>query len=185
MKITPLDIQQVAFKIKMRGYDRQEVDSFLDSLTEDYEELIRDNNRSQEKIVEFENQVSELKKKESTLNNTLMKAQDLVENMKQGAQKDADLIIKEAELKAEAVTRAGREDMAATKRHILDLKKQKMLFTEKVQSAMRLFQRVIDMDAQEEAKANSAQQAPGAPTTEAPQAEDAPSGEPKAVRSNP
>ena len=67
MKITPLDIQQVAFKIKMRGYDRQEVDSFLDSVTEDYEEVIRDNNRFQEKIVEFENQVSELNKKESGL----------------------------------------------------------------------------------------------------------------------
>lgn len=175
MKITPLDIQQVAFKVKMRGYDRQEVDSFLDSLTEDYEELIRENNRMQEKIAEYENQVAELKKKEATLNNTLMKAQDLVESMKQGAQKDADLIIKEAELNAEAVSQAGREDMAAIKRQILDLKKQKMLFTEKVQSAMRLFQRVIDMDAQEEAQ----QQSNAEPS------EKTPSEEPHPVRSNP
>lgn len=180
MKITPLDIQQVAFKIKMRGYDRQEVDSFLDSLTEDYEELIRENNSLQEKIVEFENQVAELKKKESTLNNTLMKAQDLVENMKTGAQKDADLIIKEAELKAEAVTRSGREEMAAVKRQILDLKKQKMVFTEKVLSAMRLFQRVIDMEAQEEAKGNNPQQAAGDTAPEEAHRE-----EPRPVRSNP
>src|SRR3990170_3856054 len=101
MKITPLDIQQAGFKVKLRGYDRQEVDAFLDSVTEDYEALIRENNALREKVTETENQLAELRKKEATLNNTLMKAQDLVEEMGRSAQKDAELILKEAELKAE------------------------------------------------------------------------------------
>ncbi|HSG04832.1 MAG TPA: DivIVA domain-containing protein, partial [Nitrospiria bacterium] len=115
-------------------------------------------------------------------NNTLMKAQDLVEQMKHGAQKDADLILKEAEMQAEGIARAGREEMAAIKRQTLDLKKQKMLFVEKVQSAMRMFQRVIEMDTQEEDKINPAPEAHAPGETPAP--EDTPREGVQAVRPN-
>ena len=74
MKMTPLDIQQVGFKVKLRGYDRQEVDAFLDTLTQDYEGLLKENNALKEKLADLEIQVLEFKKKEGTLNNTLMKA---------------------------------------------------------------------------------------------------------------
>ncbi|MBI3609330.1 MAG: DivIVA domain-containing protein [Nitrospirae bacterium] len=155
MKITPLDIQQAGFRIKLRGYDRQEVDSFLDAVTEEYEGLIRENAGLREKAAEYENQLTELRKKEATLNNTLMRAQDLVEQMGRNAQKDADLIQKEAELKAEEMTRMAREEMAAIKREILDLQKQKMLFLEKSRSLIRIFQRVLELEEREEEKGGS------------------------------
>lgn len=150
MKITPLDIQQVGFKVKFRGYDRQEVDSFLDSVMEEYEGLIRENNRLQEKLGDSEGQIAELRKKEATLNSTLMNAQDLVENMKQGAQKDADLVIKEAELKAEGFTHLAREELSSIKRDILDLQKQKMLFLEKIRSMMRVLERLLELEDEED-----------------------------------
>lgn len=146
MKITPLDIQQVGFKIKLRGYDRQEVDAFLDSLTEDYEALIRENNHLREKLMDFENQTAEIKKKEATLNSMLMKAQDLSDEMKAAAQKDADLILREAELKTETYTRSAREHLAEVQRDILDLKKQKVVFIEKVRSMIRIFEQVLDTE---------------------------------------
>lgn len=152
MKITPLDIQQAGFKVRMRGYDRQEVDSFLDAITEDYEALVRENNALREKVVESENQLAELRKKEVTLNNTLMRAQDLVEEMKHVAQKDADLVMKEAELKAEEMIHTAREEMAAIKREILDLQKQRVVFLEKVRSMIKIFQRVVELEDREEEK---------------------------------
>jgi cell division initiation protein len=153
MKITPLDIQQAGFKVRMRGYDRQEVDSFLDAITEDYEALVRENNSLREKVAESENQLAELRKKEVTLNNTLMRAQDLVEEMKHAAQKDAELVLKEAELKAEGMIHAAREEMAAIKREILELQKQRVLFLEKVRSVIRIFQRVVELEDRDEEKA--------------------------------
>ncbi len=150
MKITPLDIQQVGFKVKFRGYERQEVDSFLDSVMEEYEGLIRENNTLREKLGDYEGQIAELRKKEATLNNTLINAQDLVENMKQGAQKDADLVIKEAELKAEGFTHSAREELGSIKREILDLQKQKTLFLEKIRSMMRVLERLLDLEDEED-----------------------------------
>lgn len=152
MKITPLDIQQAGFKIKLRGYDRQEVDAFLDLVTEDYEAMIRENNALREKVADDENQLTELRKREATLSGTLMKAQDLVEEMKHNAQKDAALIVKEAELKAEEMTRMAREEMAAIQRDVLDLQKQKMLFLEKIRSLIKIFQRVMELEEREEEK---------------------------------
>ncbi|HUK56705.1 MAG TPA: DivIVA domain-containing protein [Nitrospiria bacterium] len=152
MKITPLDIQQAGFKVRMRGYDRQEVDGFLDAITEDYEALVRENNALREKTAESENQLAELRKKEATLNNTLMKAQDLVEEMKHAAQKDAELIVKEAELKAEGMIHLAREEMIAIKRDILDLQKQRLVFLEKIRSTIKIFQRVVELEDREEDK---------------------------------
>ena len=152
MKITPLDIQQAGFKIKLRGYDRQEVDAFLDLVTEDYEAMIRENNALREKVADYESQLIELRKKEATLSGTLMKAQDLVEEMKHNAQKEAELIVKEAELKAEEMTHAAREEMAAIKREVLDLQKQRMLFLEKIRSLIKIFQRTVELEEREEEK---------------------------------
>jgi len=152
MKITPLDIQQAGFKVKMRGYDKEEVDTFLDSVTESYEGLIRENNELREKITEQENQLGEMRKKEATLNNTLLRAQELVEGMRTGAQKDADLIIKEAELRAEGILQAARDEIGTIHREILDLQKQKALFLEKSRSLIRIFQRVVEMEDREDEK---------------------------------
>ena len=149
MKMTPLDIQQVGFKVKLRGYDRQEVDAFLDALAEDYEGLLKDNNVLKEKLADLEIQVLEFKKKEGTLNSTLMKAQDLVEEMKGHAQREGELTIKEAELKAEETAKAARERLAELRREILDLQKQKLLFIEKTRSLIKTVHRVLELEERE------------------------------------
>jgi cell division initiation protein len=48
MKITPLDIQQQQFRVKFRGFDMVEVDNFLDQVANEFEELLRENNRVKE-----------------------------------------------------------------------------------------------------------------------------------------
>jgi cell division initiation protein len=156
MKITPLDIQQAGFRIRFRGYDRQEVDAFLDTVTEDYEGLIRENHSLRERVTDYESQLAEFKKKEAQLTGTLMKAQDLMEEMKQNAQKEAALIVKEAELRAEEMARMAREELTTIQRGILDLKKQKMVYLEKFRSLVGTFQKIIELEEREEERAGSA-----------------------------
>jgi cell division initiation protein len=148
--MTPLDIQQAGFKVRIRGYDRREVDAFLDALSEDYEGLVKENNALKEKLADLEIQVLEFKKKESTLNSTLMKAQDLVEEMKGHAVREGDLIIKEAELKSEEAAKAARERLAELRREILDLQKQKLLFMEKTRSLIKTLFRVLELEERED-----------------------------------
>ncbi len=150
MKITPLDIEQMKFQKRFRGYDRREVDTFLDALTEEYEGLMRENASLRERMASLEIQLLDLKKKEGVLNQTLVKAQQLVEEMKQGAQKEASLIVKQAELQADEVLKGAREESAKVRSEILDLQKQRIFFLERCRSAIESFQKMVELETQEE-----------------------------------
>ncbi|HLB03242.1 MAG TPA: DivIVA domain-containing protein [Nitrospiria bacterium] len=146
MKITPIDIQQVSFDVRFRGYNRKEVDNFLDLLAHDYEMLIKESQEIKEKTASLEIQVMELKKKEATLNSTLIAVQKVVDEMKQNAQKEVDLLIKEAELKAEEITQGAQVERLRLQSEIKDLQRQKVLFLEKIRSVLRAFEKTVELE---------------------------------------
>lgn len=146
MKITPIDIQQVSFGVRFRGYNRKEVDNFLDLLAHDYEMLIKESQEIKEKTASLEIQIMELKKKEATLNSTLIAVQKVVEEMKQNAQKEVDLLIKEAELKAEEITQGAQGERLRLQSEIKDLQRQKILFLEKIRSVLRTFEKTVELE---------------------------------------
>ena len=146
MKITPIDIQQVSFGVRFRGYDRKEVDNFLDLLAQDYEMLIKESQEIKEKTASLEIQIMELKKKEATLNSTLIAVQKVVDEMKQNAQKEVDLLIKEAELKAEEITQGAQVERLRLQNEIQDLQRQKVLFLEKIRSVLRTFEKTVELE---------------------------------------
>ena len=146
MKITPIDIQQVSFGVRFRGYNRKEVDNFLDLLAHDYEMLIKESQDIKEKTASLEIQVMELKKKEATLNSTLIAVQKVVDEMKQNAQKEVDLLIKEAELKAEEITQGAQVERLRLQSEIKDLQRQKVLFLEKIRCVLRAFEKTVELE---------------------------------------
>src|SRR3990172_4618662 len=133
MRITPLDIQQKQFPVKFRGFDEEEVDSFL--------ELIRE---------EMEKQLKEYKNIESTLKDTLIATQQMVEDYKNTAKKDAELIIKEAELKAEEIIKNAQEKVIKIHEDITDLKGVRRHFKEEVRRLIESHIRMLDFDKERE-----------------------------------
>jgi cell division initiation protein len=150
MKITPLDIQQMGFKIKWKGYDRGEVDAFLDTLTEDYESLIRENLYLKEQMAQLEGSLAEFKKRESLLSQTLLSAQQLAEMQKNNTLKESALIIKEAEVQADQIIKSIREEAGRLKGDLIDLRRQKLLFIEKIRSMLKNFEISLSVEEQEE-----------------------------------
>jgi len=150
MKITPLDIQQMGFKIKWKGYDRQEVDAFLETLTEDYESLIKENLYLKEQAGQLESELSEHKKKESLLSQTLLSAQQLAEVQKSNTLKESALIIKEAEVQADQIIKSVREEAAKLKGDLIDLRRQKLLLIEKIRAMLKNFEISLSVEEQEE-----------------------------------
>lgn len=132
MRITPLDIQQMVFKVTFRGYDQEEVNRFLEELAQTVESLNRDHAVQREKIMFLEQQLAELKRTEATLSSTLLSAQSLAEDVKQNAQREADLVIKEAELKAGELIRQARVELTDTQRDLSSLQKQRLLMVERL-----------------------------------------------------
>jgi len=149
MRITPLDIQQMVFKVGFRGYDKEEVNRFLEELAQTVESLNRDHAVQQEKIIFLEQQLAELKRTEATLSNTLLSAQSLAEDVKRNAQREADLVIKEAELKAGELIRQARVSLADTQHDLSSLQKQRLLMIERLRASLRMFERLFEAEEQE------------------------------------
>jgi cell division initiation protein len=149
MRITPLDIQQMVFKVSFRGYDKEEVNRFLEELAQTVESLNRDNAVQREKIIFLEQQLAELKRTESTLSSTLLSAQSLAEDLKRNAQREADLVIKEAELKAGELIRQAKVELTDTQRDLSSLQKQRLLMVERLRASLRMFERMLEVEEQE------------------------------------
>ena len=149
MRITPLDIQQMVFKVNFRGYDKEEVNRFLEELAQTVESLNRDLAVQREKIIFLEQQLTELKRTEATLSSTLVSAQSLAEDVKQNAQREADLVIKEAELKAGELIRQARIELTDTQRDLSSLQKQRLLMVERLRASLRMFERMLEVEEQE------------------------------------
>ncbi len=149
MRITPLDIQQMVFRIGFRGYDKEEVNRFLEELAQTVESLNRDNAVQREKIVFLEQQLAELKRTEATLSNTLVSAQTLAEDVKRAAQRESELVIREAELKAGELMRQARIELADTQRDLSGLQKQRLLMVERLRATLQTFERMLEVEEHE------------------------------------
>jgi cell division initiation protein len=96
MKLTPMDINNKEFKKGLRGYNTNEVDEFLDEVVDNYEEMYKENANLKEKLANLNEKVDHYSKIETTIQNTLILAQNAAEQAKNSAQKQAELMIKNA-----------------------------------------------------------------------------------------
>lgn len=149
MRMTPLDIQQMVFKVVFRGYDKEEVNRFLEEIAQTVELLNRDDAVQREKIVFLEQQLAELKRTEATLSSTLLSAQSLAEDVKRNAHREADLVIKEAEQKAGELIHQARVELTDTQRDLTSLQKQRLLMVERLRASLRMFERMLEVEEHE------------------------------------
>lgn len=100
-KITPIDIQHKTFKRALQGYDRAEVDAFLDEIIETLEDEAQHRAALEADIADLKERISHFKAMEESLQNTLVLAQRTADEVKASAHKEADLIREQARLAAE------------------------------------------------------------------------------------
>jgi len=146
MKITPLDIQLREFKVRVRGYDREEVQAFLRSVSQAVEQLVKENTQLKERADQLESQVNDLRKKEATLNGLLVTTQAMADGLKETARREADLTLKQAELKAEALLKRAHADCEGLQRDILTLRKERTLALEKLRTLLHTFIKMVEME---------------------------------------
>ena len=129
MKITPLDIQQQQFKGKMLGgLDPNDVDSFLQVVSQEMESLVRENTELKEQSRTTALQVEELSQRETNLRETMLAAQRITEEMKNNAQKEANLVVSEAELKGERILADAEMRLSQLNSQIHEVRRQKLQF---------------------------------------------------------
>lgn len=109
--ITPLDIQSKEFAKGVRGYKEEDVDGFLDLLTLDWEKMIEENQRLKDQVKSLNADLSRYRSTESTVLETLEAAKALMGDISASAEKRAEILLKNAELDAERITREARESV--------------------------------------------------------------------------
>jgi cell division initiation protein len=150
MRITPLDIQQKQFPMKFRGFDVEEVYAFLEVIREEMEDLLRQNASLKESLQRTENQIKEYKDMETTLRETLLTAQQMVEDYKTNARKEAELIGKEAELRADSLIKQAQEKVIKIHEDIVDLKGIRTHFKEELKRMVEGHLRMLEFDRERE-----------------------------------
>jgi cell division initiation protein len=100
-KITPVDIQHKSFKKALQGYERADVDRFLDEIIETLEDEAQQRAALEAEIADLKERVSHFKAMEESLQNTLVLAQRTADEVKASAHKEADLIREKARLAGE------------------------------------------------------------------------------------
>ena len=150
MRITPLDIQQKQFPYKFRGFDDEEVYAFLELIREEMEDLLRENASLKENAIRLENQVKDYKDMETTLRETLVTAQQMVEEYKSNARKEAELLVKEAELRSEALVKEAQEKVIKIHEDIVDLKGIRRHFKEELKRLIEGHLKMIEYDKERE-----------------------------------
>lgn len=114
MNVSPLDLRQQKFRTVFRGLDPVEVSSLLMAVADDYEQALRESDRLRQDVARLEMIVRGHVEQEKSLQNTLMTAQRLSEDIKAGAEEDALRIVREAESRSELLlekTQARAEDI--------------------------------------------------------------------------
>lgn len=121
--ITPMEIQNHEFTSKLRGYEKEAVRHFLHAVAEDYENIIEQNHKMAQELAILRERVSDMESRDKVLKDTLVTAQQVKTDIHENAEKEAELIIKEAQLKADEIYEDARNQVDKVRRQMAEVRR--------------------------------------------------------------
>jgi cell division initiation protein len=153
MIVTPLDIQQKRFHVAFRGYDRKEVEDFLDLVRDEMENLVREVTELREFRQTYDERMREYKEREETLKNTMVTTQKLAEDVKEHARKEATVIIKDAEVRSQQIVARSQEEKVKLEAEIHELRRRRHHAIQDLKKVLQMHLEMVNFEeAGEEAK---------------------------------
>src|SRR6185436_13641319 len=137
MRLTPLDIREQQFRRVMRGLDPEEVEAFLSNVANEFEALVAGNNELRQRVLELEEKNVEYKTMEKALRDALLAAERVMGEAKESAQREAGLIVREAEMSAERAKGRLQQDLVQIQRDISELRRLKDAYLTRVRWLLR------------------------------------------------
>lgn len=144
MKLTPLEIKQKKFRNAFRGWHIAEVEEFLQLVSEEMEELVRDSNELKAKMQGLEEQLDIFRSREKTLKETLVIAQKMASDVKVLAEREARSVLSGAELEGERLIQEAVGRRETLVREIHDLKRQRVQFESTLRNSVEIHLKMLD-----------------------------------------
>ena len=149
MKLTPLDIQQHQFTLRFRGFDVREVDGFLEQASDSLESAFLEIKSLEEEMRRLRNENKGYKEREETFKRAMLHSQKVVEQMKENARKSADLVVAEAEVKAEKLLNRAHNRLSQLHEDIAELKRQRRQIEVQIQSIIETHTKLLEFGKEE------------------------------------
>ena len=160
MKVTPLDLRQQRFKTVMRGYDRGEVQAFLLEAADDYENALRENDKLHQDVAKLDAVLGEHRGQERNLRNTLLTAQKLADEIKEHAQAESALIVREAESRADMLLQRSQARLEDVQREIDGLRMKRREVENDIEALIRTLGTTLEFIRDQDARARRARPTP-------------------------
>jgi cell division initiation protein len=149
--LTPLEIQKQTFSRAIKGFDPDEVRAYLHLVAEEIERLLRENDRYSRETAMLREDLEDHSNRERILKDTLLSAQKVAEDLTANARKEAELIVKDAELLTERLISQAQQRVADLEKSIVDLKLERRALRNKLQGTLDVVQQMVVLDAEQEA----------------------------------
>jgi cell division initiation protein len=150
MALTPLEVQKMRFSQRMRGFDTTEVEGFLTVLAEDLAHRLAQIDKLERENKYYRQRLEETMQREHQLQQTLLRAQKVSDEITANARREAELTVKEAEITADKIVTQAIEQSTRLESKIGELRTQRRELQLKFKNTLDLFQRILEAEMDEE-----------------------------------
>ena len=156
MGVTPLVIKQKEFSTRSRGFDVQEVDTFLEEVARELErqDLAMESLKQEKHRLDLENQG--YRKREDSMKNAMLQSQKVLDHMKENAKKSAQVVIANAEVEAEKILNRAHKRLSQLHSDITELKRQRIQLEMQISSVLESHSKLLQMTKEENQAADEA-----------------------------
>jgi cell division initiation protein len=145
MKVSPISIKKQEFNKSMRGYDKDEVQAFLEKLADEFESLQKENDSLKKELEDATVKLTEFRRIEKNLQDTLLRAQESSTKSIESTKKQANLIVKEAEIKASQILEKARENANEIRNAVINLREERDLIIANLKSIINSQAHLLEM----------------------------------------
>jgi len=149
MKVSPISIKKQEFNKSMRGYDKDEVQAFLEKLADEFESLQKENDSLKKELEDASTKLAEFRRIEKNLQDTLLRAHESSTKSIESTKKQANLIVKEAEIKASQILEKARENANDIRNAVINLREERDLIVANLKSIINSQAHLLEMKVEE------------------------------------
>jgi cell division initiation protein len=150
MALTPLEIQKMRFSQRMRGYDATEVESFLSLLAEEMTARCAQVDKLERENRYYRQRLEEAEQREHQLQQTLLRAQKVSDEILANARREAELTVKEAEMAADKIVQQAIDQSTRIEARISELRAARRELQLKFKNTLDLFQHILETEIEDE-----------------------------------
>ena len=143
---TPIDLENITFKKTTFGYNQDEVMEFVDRIYKDYDKLYKENLALKDKNNMLSDAIREYKSMEDALRDTVVTAHSISDEVKKNAHKEAEVILKEANVQKDEMLAKANEELSAIQTQIASLKQEFNIYKSKIRSLIQSQIEILELD---------------------------------------